>query len=77
MTEAEWRIKLSERINKRLSEVNITQRELAKRAYLSEATISSYLSQKTTPRGSALCNIAKVLECDVGYLIDFGEMIVC
>lgn len=52
-----------------MNEVGINQRELAKEANLTRATISRYLNKQRIPDLRALINICYVLECELSDLI--------
>ncbi len=65
-----------ERFAKKLKEAilkeGLTQKELAKRANLSEAYISQILSGKKTPTITVAKRIAEVLNLPVSYFLDNG-----
>ncbi|NLW46813.1 MAG: helix-turn-helix domain-containing protein [Firmicutes bacterium] len=48
---------------------NLTQRELAKRAEVEEATISRYINEHRQPRADVLIKIAEVLNTTTDYLV--------
>lgn len=75
MTEREWRVEFVKRVTKKMVDVGLNQKELAKLANMSEATISRYLKGTRTPSISAVINISKVLNMSILELTWFGEMI--
>lgn len=76
MTEAEWVRIFGDNLVSILSEYRMTQRELADRAGLSEATISKYIHKQIAPSVFAVINIADALDMSIDELIDFGSRIV-
>ena len=75
MTEERWRYMFARRLQKYLDEFNMSQSELAKRIFLTKATVNHYLTGRATPSITSVVNIAMVFGCDVADLIDFGENI--
>ena len=64
--------RFAERLKEELKKKNITQKELAKRAQLSEAYISQILKGKRTPTITVAKRIAEVLDRPVSYFLDNG-----
>lgn len=60
---------VGERIVELLKEKNMSQKELAERACLSEAAVSHYLKGDRTPNSSSLSNIATVLGTTSSFLL--------
>lgn len=58
-------------IERKLQELNITQKELSVRTKMTEAGISRYISGQRLPRIDILLNIADALNCTIDYLL-FG-----
>ena len=60
-------------IGKRLTKLrkmkNITQLELADKLFITDKTISSWESNRTTPSLEMLVKLSEILSCNVGYLI--------
>ena len=75
MTEAEWRLKFSDKVVGKMCYLGINQRELARLSQIPENTLSRYINGSRTPKIDAVINIAKALECSVTELVQFGEMI--
>lgn len=75
LTEAQWRRKFSEKVQKIMAYKGFSQRELAKMAKIPEPTLSRYLNRQRIPRADQIVNIAKALDCSVTELIQFGEMV--
>lgn len=73
MTETDWLCEFGENLCEILVREKMTQRELADKTGLSEATISKYVSGSQMPTARAVVNIAYALGYDVGELIDFYE----
>lgn len=61
---------LGERIKKLLTENNMTQRQLAKKAECTEAAISHYIKGDRVPRSRVMTAIAAALGTTSDYLID-------
>ncbi len=64
------RNQLSIRMEELLKSRGITQKELAKRAGITEAAISHYIKGDRTPRSSVLSRIAIVLHTTSDYLME-------
>lgn len=75
MTEREWRAEFVKRVTSKMIDVGLNQKELARLANISEATISRYLKGSRTPSISAVINISKVLNMSILELTWFGEII--
>ncbi len=58
-------------IERKLQELNMTQKELATRTNMTEAGISRYISGQRLPRIDILLNIADALNCTIDYIL-FG-----
>lgn len=58
-------------IERKLQELNITQKELSVRTNMTEAGISRYISGQRLPRIDILLNIADALNCTIDYIL-FG-----
>ena len=63
-------------IGKRLTKLrkmkNITQLELADKLFITDKTISSWESNRTTPSLEMLVKLSEIFSCNVGYLI-YGD----
>ena len=59
----------SERVKLQLEKNNISQRELAEKTGITEATISRYISSKRIPKATEILKIAKVLNCTSDFLL--------
>lgn len=75
MTELEWIEIFGDNLADMLKESNMTQKELADAAGISESMVSDYIHKRRAPRLRAIINIAYALSCSVDELIDFEEMI--
>ena len=75
MTEREWRAEFVKRVTKKMVDVGLNQKELARLTNMSEATVSRYLKGTRTPSISAVINISKVLNMSILELTWFGEII--
>lgn len=60
---------ISQKIEERLQELNISQKDLASKVNVTEATISRHISGDRNPRGEILFRIAKVLGLSTDYLL--------
>ncbi len=60
---------ITNRITELLSEQNISQKELANRAGITESAISHYVKGDRVPRGVNLMKIAEALETSTDYLL--------
>ena len=59
----------SERISLLLSERKLSQKELAKKAKVTESAMSYYVKGERIPRGEVLSRIAQALDCTTDYLL--------
>lgn len=59
-----------ERLVKLLKEKNMTQKELAKKADVTEAAISQYINGNRNPRGKVMARIANALGTTTDYLVE-------
>lgn len=75
MTELEWIGIFGDNLAEMLKDTNMTQRELAEAAGISESMVSDYINKRRAPRLRAIINIAHALNCSVDDLMDFEEMI--
>ena len=75
MTGLEWINISGDNLADMLREANMTQKELADAAGISESMVSDYIHKRRAPRLRAIINIAHALDCSVDDLIDFEEMI--
>ncbi len=66
------REKFAKKLKETISKEGITQKELAKKAGLSEAYVSQILSGKKTPTITVAKRIAEVLDLPVSYFLDNG-----
>jgi len=62
--------RMAERITELLYEKNMTQKELALAANVTESTVSHYIKGDRVPRGVNLVKIAKALETTTDYLLE-------
>lgn len=75
MSELEWLDIFGDNLAEMLEYANMSQRDLADEAGLSESTISNYINKRKIPSLRAIINIAYALDCDLTDLIDFGDKI--
>ena len=73
MTEIELKKLFAKQIRRRITALNIDQRELARRAGLTEVTVSRYIKGDRKPTYDIVIRLAQSLECEPSYLIDFDE----
>ncbi len=64
---------MSERITQLMKTYNISQKQLAKNAGVTEAAISRYLSGEREPKAEILANIATALHTTSDYLLTGKE----
>lgn len=64
----------NERLALLLQQKNMTQKNLAARAGVTEAAMSHYLKGDRTPRASVITRIAEVLGTTVDYLMSGNEV---
>lgn len=76
MSESEWLDLFGDNLRFMLYEANMTQRELADAAGLSESVVSDYINKRKMPGIRAVLNIAHALDVDVAELIDYGVRII-
>lgn len=65
----EWNEKFRKRLSARMELIGITNRELARRIYLSEKTVGSYRNGVRTPTAYTITLMAEALDCTIEYLI--------
>ncbi|MGB4985002.1 MAG: helix-turn-helix transcriptional regulator [Erysipelotrichaceae bacterium] len=65
----------SEKVMYLMEEQGLTQKELSKRANVTESAISYYLSGDRTPRSDVLVRIAKALGTSIDFLLGSEENI--
>ena len=58
-----------ERVKLQLEKNNISQKELAEKTGITEATISRYISSQRIPKATEILKIAKVLNCTSDFLL--------
>ena len=61
-----------ERISKLRSNKKITQKELAKKLFVTDKTISSWESNRTEPSLEMIIKLSEILECSASYLL-YGD----
>lgn len=76
MTELEWMEIFGDNLKEMLEYANMTQRDLADAAGLSESSVSDYIHKRKFPGIRAIINIGYALNCDFNDLIDFGDRII-
>lgn len=64
---------IAQKIQESLEKKSLTQRELAEKVNVTEATISRYISGTRSPRGEILSRIAAVLGVTTDYLLGNSE----
>ena len=62
-------MKFEERLKALMKKRNLTQKELANKSNITEASISKYLSGERTPRVDVIINLAKALEITTDELL--------
>lgn len=73
MTDKELMQLFAKRIRRKMVRLNIDQRELAKRAGITEVSLSRYMTGKRKPTYDIVIRIAQALECEAGDLININE----
>lgn len=73
MTEERWKKLFARRLQRYLDEFNMSQSELARRIFVTRATVNHYVTGRAMPSIVSVVNIAMVFGCNVADLIDFGE----
>ncbi len=61
------------RLKQVLKERQMTQRELSLRIKKSTITVSSWANGKTTPSIEVLIEICRILNCEIGELIEIND----
>ena len=77
MREIELRLLLAKRIRQRIVALHIDQRELARRAGITEASLTRYIKCQRKPTYDIVIRIAQALECTPGCLLDIDEILEC
>ena len=73
MTEREWTECFKEKLIELMRERGMTQKELAKKAYITEETLSRCLNGKHFPSVMTFNNLARALNVTCDELGFFGE----
>lgn len=73
MRELELMQLFAKRIKRKMVPLHIDQRELAKRAGITEVTLSRYLNCQRKPTYDIVIRIAQALECSPGELINIDD----
>jgi len=63
----------AEKLKAARESLDLSQAELAKRAGLSQRSITSYENENIIPRGNTMCKLARVLDVSLTYLINDEE----
>ena len=63
---------IGKRISKLRNNLNLTQKELAQRLFVTDKALSSWENERTEPDIEALLNLSEIFNCSVNYLIN-GE----
>ena len=74
MNDVELKQLLAKRIRRYMNRMNIDQRELAKRAGLSEVSLSRYITGHRKPTYDIVIRIAQALNCLPGDLLNIDEI---
>jgi transcriptional regulator with XRE-family HTH domain len=75
MTEEKWLWIFKDTLSEMMIDRGMTQKELASRAGLSEASVSNYLNARQFPTVRAVINLSYALGCNLEELVDYGKMI--
>lgn len=75
MTRSEWCCRFGNELRKLLEEKDMTQKELADKLYLSEATVSQYVNGNIMPSIKMVINISYVLNVSIDSFTYFGGRI--
>ena len=75
MEECKWMYEFANTLNDYMEERDISQRELAKRAGVSESTVSDLIRGQRMPSIKSVVNISNVLEISTDDLVNFNEKI--
>lgn len=62
-------VTIGERILKLRTELNLSQRELAKKTDITEATLSRYENNLREPKAEIIARISEILGCSTDYLL--------
>ena len=62
-------MKFEERLRMIMNEQGLSQKELANKANITEASMSKYLSGERTPRADAIVNLSRALEISTDELL--------
>lgn len=73
MKEKELKYLFAKRIRRRITALDIDQREVARRAGITEVSLSRYIKGVRKPSYDIVIRIAQALECTPGYLLDLDE----
>ena len=71
----EWIDIFGDNLKDLMESKGMSRKEVAYEANLAVTTLSEYLNKRKAPSVRSIVNLAYALDCDVGELIDFGDMI--
>ena len=77
MTEQTWRMIFAERLVQHMTQRQMTRKELAASAGISQMTISRYLNGQQSARIDIILRLAKALNCSVDDLVAVDEPVEC
>lgn len=77
MTEQTWRMIFAERLGQQMTQRQMTRKELAASAGISQMTISRYLNGQQSARIDIILRLAKALNCSVDDLVAVDEPVEC
>lgn len=71
-----WMAKFSANLAGLMEERDISQKNLAMKAHITQAALSRYINMRRIPDSVSVINIARALDCDIEDLIDMGTYVV-
>lgn len=77
MTEQTWRMIFAERLGQHMTQRQMTRKELADAAGISQMTIGRYLNAQQSARIDIILRLAKALNCSVDDLVAVDEPVEC
>lgn len=75
MTQKEWSNMFANRVRSRLEYMSMTFTEFVTKLGVSSSKVTRWFTGESVPKATDIVNAAKVLNCKVGYLIDYGERV--
>ena len=77
ISEVEFICIFADNLSDIMDEVGISQRQLAKKAHITEAALSRYLNKQRMPNMRTFMNLCYALQCEYSDLLPTYSMVEC